>query len=382
MLFVNAKKIQDPKTATTAEAVFLITGMTIGAGVLGLPYAIAQVGIIPGVLYILVLGGIILLLNLLIVEIALAVGNDAQLGGLAARYLRPWVAQFFNLTIIVRDCGVLLAYLVGEGVAIQAILGGKADWWSVIFWVVMSFLVAAGLERFKTVEKIISITVISLLGGISLAVFGRFDGANFLTINWHNWLLPYGIILFALHASAAVIEAHALIPRDPARLKKAVVLGTIIPVMVYIVFSVAVVGALGSATTELASVALGAMFGPMLSAAINILAILAMSTGFMGLATAFKETLVWDEHVGNTWALLLVLGVPLLLFLLGWRGFATILGVIGGLFISVEALILVRVYWRVCQSNGLSRRKFYFFAVPIVGVFSMCLLVTILKLVA
>ena len=294
---MSLKELTIKKSGTTAEAVFLITGLTIGAGILGLPYVIAQVGIIPGVIFLLLLGGVMLLLNLLITEIALVVGSDCQLGGLAARYLSRPVAQFFNVTIVVRDCGVLLAYLVGEGVALHALFGGHADLWTILFWLVMSFFVAAGLERLKTVEKIISIAVISLLVGISLVVFGRFQLANVAVVNLHNWLLPYGVILFALHASPAILEAHALIPNNPKRLRKAVILGTLIPMLVYIVFSVAVVGALGTNTTELASVGLGVAYGHVMSVVINVLAILAMSTGFMGLATAFKQTLVWDEQV-------------------------------------------------------------------------------------
>ncbi len=340
-------------TGSLSEAVFLITGLTIGAGVLGLPYVIAQVGIRIGVGYILGLGLIMLLLNRLIGEVALAVGGNYQLGGLAGKYLSRGAAEFFNLTIVVRDSGVLLAYLIGEGAALQALFGGKAEWWSIVFWMIMSLVVAAGLERLKTVEKYISIGVISLLVGISLFVFGQFEPAYVAFTEVRNWLLPYGVILFALHASPAIIEAHSLMPDNPRRFRLAIVIGTLVPIAVYILFSVAVVGALGPKTTEIATVGLSQAFGPILSIVINVLAVLAMSTGFMGLATAFKETLVWDEKVPNLWALLVVLGIPLLLFLFGWRGFVTILGLVGGLFVSLEALILVTVYARInCQASG------------------------------
>jgi len=57
-------------TATVGEAVFMITGMTIGAGILGLPYVVSQVGLIIGLIYIVVLGLVVMMLNLIIGEIA------------------------------------------------------------------------------------------------------------------------------------------------------------------------------------------------------------------------------------------------------------------------------------------------------------------------
>ncbi len=49
--------------ASVADAIFMITGMTIGAGVLGVPYVVAQVGLKVGIIYIVVLGLVMLFLN-------------------------------------------------------------------------------------------------------------------------------------------------------------------------------------------------------------------------------------------------------------------------------------------------------------------------------
>jgi amino acid permease len=58
------------KSVSVGDAVFMITGMTIGAGILGIPYVVAQVGLKVGIAYILVLGLVMLLLNLMLGEIA------------------------------------------------------------------------------------------------------------------------------------------------------------------------------------------------------------------------------------------------------------------------------------------------------------------------
>ena len=85
--------------ATLGEAVFMITGMTIGAGILAIPYAVAQVGLIPGIAYIAALGLIVLFLNLMIGEIVARSHQQLQLAGLAGKYLGSWVKYLLTLII-------------------------------------------------------------------------------------------------------------------------------------------------------------------------------------------------------------------------------------------------------------------------------------------
>ena len=50
---------------TFIKSIAILIGTTIGAGVFGVPYAIAQIGFIPGLVYLLVIGGLMILLNLM-----------------------------------------------------------------------------------------------------------------------------------------------------------------------------------------------------------------------------------------------------------------------------------------------------------------------------
>ena len=107
------------KTATVGEAVFMITGMTIGAGILGLPYAVSRAGLLPGVFLIFVLGIIMFSINLMIGRVATLAGDNLQLPGLAGKYLGGWAKGVLSITVIFSSYGVLLAYLVGEGAALR-----------------------------------------------------------------------------------------------------------------------------------------------------------------------------------------------------------------------------------------------------------------------
>ncbi len=328
----------------------MITGMTVGAGILGLPYVIAQVGLIPGLLSIALLGFIVLFINLMIGEVAAVTGDNLQLPGLAGRYLGRWAGRVLAVVMIVQWFAILVAYIVGEGSVLAEIFGGDSVKWSLIFWVAGSSLILGGLQRVKVAEKVLSITVILIIVAVSIYLLPHATVKNIAINHWGDFFAPWGIIIFALSAAPAIAEAHALLPRDPARFRKALIIGTIIPIVIYMLFSFTVVGALGGSVSEVATIGLGQRFGIGLTFVANVFAILAMSTGFMGLGTALKETLVWDSGLKNWLAKFLVVTIPLVLYLAGMRSFIGILSSVGGTLIVFEMIMMVLVYRKARQS--------------------------------
>lgn len=372
------------KTASVGDAIFMITGMTIGAGVLGIPYAVAQVGLKIGLFYILILGLTVLCLNLMIGEVAVRTKENFQLPGFAGKYLGVWAKELMSLIVIVSGLGALLAYIVGEGQALSAIFGGDAMWWSVFFWSVMSFMVWRGLQTIKTAEKILSAAVITIILAISLFLIPQIKAENFYYQNYARIFLPFGIILFALHGAPAIAEAHALLPGSERRFRRALIIGTLIPIFVYIIFALAVVGDQGLRTTPIATIGLGQAYGFKMLFLANLFAVFAMGTGFMGLGTALKQSLICDHKVSIVPAFLFTVLVPLTLFMLGLRNFVNILDVVGGLFIGVEAVLIVLIYWRAKNRGDVpvhnyNLRHIWLLIIPVLLVFTFATLISIMK---
>ena len=330
--------------ATLGEAVFMITGMTIGAGILAIPYAVAQVGLIPGIAYIAALGLIVLFLNLMIGEIVARSHQQLQLAGLAGKYLGSWVKYLLTLIFIFSATGTLLVYIIGEGETLAAVFGGSSLGWSVIFWSIGSFIIWGGLKRIKQIDKLFGFIIMSIIVGLSLYILPKFDTTQLTYFDGTQILFPLGVILFALHASPAIAEAHALLPNRERDFKKAVMIGTLIPIVLYILFTLAVVGYTGAETTEIATIGLGLALGPFIGVIANIFAILAMSTGFIGLGTALRETFSWDLKLPDKVAVFLVISIPFALFILGIRSFILVLDAIGTIAIAGEAIIMTFVY--------------------------------------
>ena len=66
----------------------------------------------------------------------------------------------------------------------------------------------------------------------------------------------------------------------------------------------------------------------------------------MGLGISLKQSLVWDWKMPSFFATFFVILFPLAFFMMGWRNFVNILGVVGGLFLGIEAILLVLIYWK------------------------------------
>ncbi len=333
--------------ATVADAVFMITGMTIGAGILAIPYAVAQVGLAVGILYIVVLGALMLFLNLMIGEIAINTNEQLQLVGFAGKYLGKTAKYFLTLVVLISAFGALLVYIIGEGSALSALFGGSPVLWSIFFWSVGSFIIWSGLKRVKTIDKFFGVIIMAIISGLCLSLLPKFDAAQLFYFNGSKFLLPLGVVLFALNGTSAIAEAHALLPNRARDFRKALIIGTLIPISLYILFALAVVGFTGQNTTEIATVGLGRALGPFVSFAANLFAALAMCTGFIGLGTALRETLVWDHKLNDWLAIFLVVSVPLALFLLGFRNFIIILDVLGIVTIASETLLMAAIYYKV-----------------------------------
>lgn len=347
--------------ASVADAVFMITGMTIGAGVLGIPYVVAQVGLKVGLAYIIGLGLVMLFLNLILGEIAVRTNESLQIPGLAGKYLGKWVKYFLNVIIIFGSYGALLAYIIGEGQSLSALFGGNPVAWSVIFWSIASIIVWRGLQTIKSVEKVLSIIVLSIICGLSFYLLRDFKLENWAYYDLSKIFLPYGVILFALNGTPAVIEAHALLPRSQRHFRKALIIGSLIPVAVYALFALAVAGSSGLQTSEIATVGLGARFGEGVLVLGNVFAILAMAGGFIGSGIALKQNLVWDNKLNKILAEFLVISVPILLFVAGLRQFISVLSVAGGVFIGIEAIVLVIVCWRARKKGDLDASRYLTF---------------------
>ncbi len=309
-------------------ATFTLTGTIIGAGILGLPYVFAKSGFLIGLFWLLVLGVIMIYCVLCLGEVALRTKEIHQLPGYAKKYLGKWGEWLMLFAVVFGIYSALLAYLIGESQSFSLIFTGGLDYaiyFAIGFWLIMTLLLKEGLKGLKKIE---SLGVLIILGIVLIIVAFYFPQVNFGNLDYTDFsylFLPFGVVLFALMGFTSVPELRMEIKGNEKKLKKAIVVGILIPIVVYAVFSLIFVGVLGKNVPQVATLGFGKL--------IILLGIFTMLTSYFVLSFSLKDVFKFDLKYSKKWSFILVSLIPLfvyfILYFFNWLSFVNILG-IGG----------------------------------------------------
>lgn len=324
-------------------AVSVLVGTAVGAGILGIPYVAARSGFSIALFYILFVGGIILLVNLYLGEVALRTKKKHQLSGYAGKYLGKRAKNLMEFAVIFGVYSAIIAYLFGVGDSLSFLVLGNLKYsvvFGVFFGVVMSGLLWSGLKALKRFERIGVATILVLLLSIFILFVNKVHFENLNYVDFGYAFLPFGVVLFALLAFHAIPQVNFII-KNRKQMKKVLFTGSVVSVSFYVLFALVVVGFKGLETPEIATFALGGIF--------VLLGIFAMFTSYLSLGNALEEDFIFDEHFKkrNSWLLSSIIPICIYVFLSFFEFFSftkviSIGGVISGGLIAVLSLFVVK----------------------------------------
>ena len=333
------------------KAIAILVGTIIGAGILGIPAVIAKAGFLTGLVSIILLGAVILILHLYLGEICLRTKKRHELTGYAEKYLGKWGKGFMTFSMAFSIYGALVAYFIGEGVILSSIFGGGNPlYYSLGFFAIMAVLVYIGLKAIGKTELIMNIAMVVVILIISILSFKYFDISNISGFYFKNLLIPYGVIFFAFVGTTAIPELKEILIKDKKEIKKAIKIGTMIPIAFYAIFAFIVIGVVGgnfsklSSGEEIATIALGLFSNSLINLFANIFAIFSMATSFLALALAIKWMFQYDYGLNKKISWVLTVSVPLVIALLGLTTFIQTLGIVGAVGGGIEGTLIVLMY--------------------------------------
>jgi len=346
------------------KAVATLTGCVIGAGILGIPFVVVQSGVWTGMVVLAVLGTAMLLLNLMVGEVALRTKQPHQLVGYARKYLGPFGKFLMFLSMVIGVYGALTAYTIGVGESVQAVIGGQAWLWSLLFYGVMAALMYGGLEWLENSELVMEGLKAVLLGGILLILFAEpsFDSGNFVGFSWYTMFLPYGVILFALLGTAIIPEMCTTLKKQKKLIWGAVLLGSALPLLVYALFAAGVIGVMGGLTAEVATIGIAEVVGQKTSVLFHFFGVLAMATSFVAFGFTLKDSYRLDFGLTRTESWLLTLAIPAVLLVTGVSSFTKTLEVAGAFAGGFGGICIVFMHAKAKKES--ERRPEYQITVP------------------
>lgn len=329
----------------------------VGAGMLSIPYVVAQVGTVVGFFYILGMGLVMCVVHLMLAEIVIRTRRHLQLTGIIRKYLGPVGAWVMAIVFLVLHIGAMVAYLIGEGESLATLLGGPPVFWAVLFFIFGTLIIMRGSQSISRFDFWMSFATVFVIGVLVWKSVGSAHAWVYAPTMNASLLLPFGVLLFAFHGTSAIPELEVITGSDVHALRKAVLVGSLFPIILYAVFAVVVVAVTGASTTEVATIGLGNAVGPHVILIGNIFAVIAMSSSFVTIGQALRRTFQWDYGWHSWTALAGAVGLPLLLYAVGAREFIQVIAVVGASCGSVEIFLLVWAYRRMSSALKVTYEK-------------------------
>ncbi|EKO3676586.1 aromatic amino acid transport family protein [Vibrio metschnikovii] len=282
----------------------IIAGTTIGAGMLALPLASAGLGFSTALVIMIGLWALMAFTALLMVEIHQYSSQDATLHTLAKEILGTkgkWIATFAMLFLFYSLCA---AYIAGGGgqftQRISEFTGFtiSAPTGTLLFTVIVAAVVTIGTATVDKVNRLLFAGKI-----IAMIMVLTFLAPNVTESYLLSMPLGQGLIIASIPVIFTSFGFHGSIPAivnyldgHTPSLRKAIVFGSAIPLIIYILWQLATLGVVSQAELVQNS-GLSALIGTLarsahqsgLGSMIGIFADLALLTSFLGVSLGLFE---------------------------------------------------------------------------------------------
>ncbi|MFA5992601.1 MAG: aromatic amino acid transport family protein [Candidatus Pacearchaeota archaeon] len=294
----------------TILGAFTLAGTMIGAGMLGLPFVFSRSGFLIGIFWLVLLGLIMTLVHLYMGEIILRTRGEHQLPGYAEKYLGVAGKKVMFFAMFFGIYSALVAYLIGEGQSLSYFFMGNLGYaivFGCLFWFIMTLLLRNGLKGLKKLESWSIPAVIIIVFILLFYLLPQIKFENLAPMNYDFFFVPLGVTLFALLGFSSIPEVGRVMKGQEKNMKFALLIGSLIPIVLYAIFGFAFVGVFGNAVKEVATISVGRYA--------SLLGVLTMVTSYFVLSFALKDMFEVDLKMKKQTIFFLVYILPIILYL-------------------------------------------------------------------
>ncbi len=228
----------------------IIAGTTIGAGMLALPLASAGIGFSTSLIIMLFLWALMAYTALMMVELHQHADSQATLHTLALQILGKrgkWLASLSMLFLFYSLCA---AYIAGGGTQ----FGQRIQQWTgldisgqsgtVIFTLLVAAVVVVGTATVDKVNRLLFTLKLVAMASVLLFLAPNVTQSYLLSMPMEQGLIvaaiPVIFTSFGFHGSIPAIVRY--LDGDTTSLRKAIIIGSAIPLIIYIFWQVVTLG--------------------------------------------------------------------------------------------------------------------------------------------
>ncbi|AWX15455.1 tyrosine transporter [Mergibacter septicus] len=353
----------------TLGSTLIVAGTTIGGGMLAMPLTSAGMGFGMTVLLLFLLWILLCFSALLFVEVYQTASHKDGIASLAEKYFGGVGRLISTLSLLIFMYAILSFYVTSGGPLISGLLPSVEGWdmtlvGVLLFTFILGGFVVIGTGSVDVVNRIFFFTKIAVFILVLALMLPLVKTQNLLEVPVSN-----ALILSAAPVFFTAFGFHVVIPSivdyldgDIKRLRIAIIVGTGIPLIAYLLWQLATHGVLNQtrfleiikvdpSLNGLVNATLELTGSKVLSEAVRIFSALALITSFLGVSLALfdclRDLLGRVNLQANRVSLGILTFIPPLAFALFYpQGFYVALGYAGIMFAFYGLVLPIGLAWK------------------------------------
>jgi tyrosine-specific transport protein len=230
------------ETGSLFGGILLVAGTTIGGGMMGNPVVTASAGLFPSLLLYFLCWTFMVSTALLLVEVFLWFPGESNYISMAGRTLGRVGAAFCWFFYLFFFSSLVVAYLSGGGRIFADLLFFSPAWGPLLLTLLTAPFVYRGTA---SVERLNSWLMLGLFGAFFFFIASGISKLDPLLLERSDWSqsLKIAPILFASFGFHGVVPTLTMyLNRDSKKVRLAILIGSIIPLIVYVVWQIVILG--------------------------------------------------------------------------------------------------------------------------------------------
>lgn len=358
-------------------AILLVSGTTIGAGMLALPVTTGLAGFLPSVVIMTAIWLFMMLTAFYLLEVNLRMKGESNLISMMHLTLGKPGEIVAWITYLLLLYSLTAAYLVGCSQILEDVVKGfisfdPPPWtWPLAIFLIFGIFVYFGTEVVDFLNRGLMMGLI--LAYVSLVLFAccQVDLPFLEHVDWHFILPSVSVVLTTFGYHIIIPTLSTYLEHDSKLLKRAILIGSLIPFLIYLIWQFLVMGVIPvfgeSSLTDAAEKGLQITFflkkffqNPWVGLSVRGFAFFAIVTSLLGVSLSLSDFLadglkIKKSSFGKFFLILLTFLPPLFFALFYSQGFILALKYAGFFVVILLALLPSLMAW--CERYGKKRAR-------------------------
>lgn len=341
--------------------VLLVSGTTIGAGMLALPVMSSFVGFGPSIAIFFLCWGVMLATAFFFLDVNFAVDGESNLISMVHKTLGGWGKGLSWIVYLLLLYSLTAAYISASSPlfisAVQYVTGYTMPHWLGPFCLplVFGFFVYLGTLGVDLVNRILMlglcVSYLLLVGFLPEHI----DGALLAHVDWNPMLMIFPVVITSFGYHIIIPSLTTYMNHDKKKLRWILVVGSLLPLVIYVLWQVLILGIVplggesglvhawqqgASATKPLTQI----VTNHWIKVGAHFFSFFAIVTSFLGVTLSLSDFLTDGFKIKKSWegrlmACLLTFVPPLIFVLTYQRGFFVALEYAGA-FVAILLIFL------------------------------------------